>query len=75
VKGKANTADIPSRVPFIDGPNRPRLDPALLKEDSDIEAVEEIITKGNALHLPLLVPSPEQLRDAATFIQFRRGWP
>ena len=75
VKGKANPADIPSRVPFIDGPNGPRLDPALLKEDGDIEAVEDIITKGNAVHRPLLVPSPEHLRNAATFIQFGRGWP
>ena len=41
VPGLANPADIPSRVPFVPGPQGPHLDPTLLqKQKGDVETTE-----------------------------------
>ena len=41
VPGLANPADIPSRVPFVPGPQGPHLDPTLLqKQKGDVETME-----------------------------------
>jgi len=62
VPGKANCADIPSRVPFLAHGNTMALDPARLSA-SDARAVAAL----NASFLPTVFPSASQLADLSTF--------
>jgi hypothetical protein len=64
VPGKANPADIPSRVPFVPHGNSFRLDPRLLKEPGDALAVQGIAAEYH----PMLVPLVSQLADLTSFI-------
>ena len=62
VPGKANCADIPSRVPFIANGNTMELDPTRLSV-SDARTVAAL----NAFFLPTMFPSASQLADLSTF--------
>ena len=62
VPGKANCADIPSRVPFIAHGNTMALDPTRLSV-SDARTVAAL----NAFFLPTMFPSASQLADLSTF--------
>ena len=65
VPGKANPADIPSRVPFVfDGTDMVLED--LILNSKDRNTVLEI----NARHRPCVFPLREQLSDLEFFLQF-----
>jgi hypothetical protein len=67
VPGKANCADIPSRVPFVDIAGQQVLHPFLLsKVPADKLAIDGI----NASHRPMLFPSRDQLNQPAEFLLF-----
>ena len=65
VPGKANPADIPSRIPFVPHSDSFRLDLHLLKEPGDVLAVQGIAAEYH----PMLVPSASQLADLTSFIR------
>ena len=68
VPGKANCADIPSRVPFIANGNTMALDPTRLSV-SDARTVAAL----NASFLPTVFPSASQLTDLSTFWSRSKG--
>jgi len=71
VPGKANVADIPSRVPFIQGADGLfKLHPAGLCQAGDREAIHGI----KAVHRPMLVPTLAQLQQPEVFLQSGYGW-
>ncbi len=63
VPGKANPADIPSRVPFVCQAGSQVLDPARLSP-----ADARVVGTLSACHRPMVLPTATQLGDAAYFI-------
>jgi hypothetical protein len=77
VPGKANPADIPSRVPFVPHGDSFRLDPCLLKEPGDVlkdGSSSFIFLRCDTICAPLLCVMSSSTQTPNTALEAVRVW-